>query len=187
MTPSRSAPIFDSAHAAVTFAMRYSARGMSPTTPMTQLLPGKRLGRGTGLHGYAGAAQAGMVLRLIGTLPIDQAAVLRLRFGYNEVECRECGTMSPDAAWLAAAQHVAGWPELAGVPPQALRAAVATAAGLQRLPSTSSNAEAQMSDRTLRERVKATRDRIAALELAAMAAIDARLTESGTVGEVASA
>lgn len=187
MMSTQDSPIFDSAHAAVTFAMRYSARGMSPNTPLGQLLPGKRLGRGTGLHGYAGAAQAGMVLRLIGTLPMDQAAVLRLRFGYNEVECGECGTTGPDAAWLTAAQHVAGWQELAGVPAQALRAAVATAAGLQRLPTTSADAEAQMSSRTLRERVKATRARMAVLELAAMAALEERLTERGTIGEVAPA
>lgn len=150
---------FRSAHDVVLFALR--RRNSLQSTPMSRLVPGATLGRGSGLHGYAGAAQAGMIRRLIGELPAGQAAALTVRFGVVDAPCPECGIEGPDAEWRAAAAVVATWPELAGLPPVVARAAVGAAARV-RPSATAAMAEAAgLGVRVMQGKLKALRDRLA--------------------------
>lgn len=60
-------PLFDSAHAALTFAYRFSGQ-QYPLTIMAKIMGGI-LGSGKGLVGLDGAAQAGMICLLVKELP----------------------------------------------------------------------------------------------------------------------
>ncbi len=77
-------PLFDSMHAALTFAYRYSGQQYSPSI-MAQMMR-SHIGTGKGLSGLDGAAQAGLIRGLIGKLHKQDQAMISARFAADEHE-----------------------------------------------------------------------------------------------------
>lgn len=116
--------LFGSVEEALTFAFYYAA-GQSPRTPMTALVRGGAIGKGKGLHGVDGAAQAAMILRKLDDLPKEQRQALTVRFGDVEHECPCCGHPSKSNGWKDAVDGLSWGVELEGIPKQMRHAMIA--------------------------------------------------------------
>ena len=77
--------LFDSTYAALAFAYRYSTQQYQPT-PMARLMRGS-LGKGKGLHGIDGAAQAGMIRAEVGKIREPERCAIVARFAVDGAEC----------------------------------------------------------------------------------------------------
>lgn len=115
-------PLFNSTHAALTFAFTYAAQ-QSPKTPLTYMFqsnPGEDdIPRGIiqskGLSGLDAAAQAGMILAEVCRLPDDQHNIIVARYYRAQHECRGCGQHAPRDEWRAAIDALSHCVELEGV------------------------------------------------------------------------
>ncbi len=106
--------LFQSAHDALLFAYNHGAQ--SPRSPLAGLAPRTgQLGKGRGLAGFDGAAQAGIILAVCATLAPDHHRVLRVRFGRNEQPCPHCQTIASCAEWIEAVDALSRTPDLEGV------------------------------------------------------------------------
>lgn len=85
--------LFKSTHDALVFAFQYAGQ-QSPKTPaMAYRNPGDApIGKGKGLSGLDGAAQAGMILAEVDRLPDDQHNVIVARYDRATHECKCCGS-----------------------------------------------------------------------------------------------
>jgi hypothetical protein len=98
------APLFSSAHAALTFAYNHS--GQVYDRPAMARAAQRNTSSGKGLGGVAGAAQAGMILRAVQDLPRLHQAILRARFGGRGAKCPHCNADADDSDWLAAVREI---------------------------------------------------------------------------------
>ncbi len=78
------AALFDSAHAAMTFAFRYSGQQYSPSL-MAMMMKGP-IKSGKGLSGLDGAAQSGIIRALVGRLPANERNMIAARYSSSESE-----------------------------------------------------------------------------------------------------
>lgn len=76
--------LFDSLHAALTFAYRYSGQQYSPSI-MAKMMRGSG-GSGKGLSGLDGAAQAGLIRGLLSNLDLNERNVIAAKFSADEAE-----------------------------------------------------------------------------------------------------
>jgi hypothetical protein len=79
-------PLFASAHGALTFAYNFAPE-QYPASIIARLIAGGAIGRGKGLVGMDGAAQAGMILREVDGLGAMAAHVLAARFAPHSIPC----------------------------------------------------------------------------------------------------
>lgn len=107
-------PLFNSTHAALTFAFEYGGQ-QSPRTPMTSLMRTANLGSGKGLSGLDGAAQAGFILAEVCRLPDDQHNIIVARYDRVRHECKCCSQSAPSDEWRAAIDALSHCVELEGV------------------------------------------------------------------------
>lgn len=100
-------PVFDSAHAALTFAFLFSHQqyGRSPLVKLND----RAIGSGKGLVGFDGAAQAGMVLAEIERMERMERAVLVARYAQRVEPCPCCGADRPTVVWREAVEALATW------------------------------------------------------------------------------
>lgn len=77
--------IFYSGHEALRYAYNYSAQ-QYPMTIMGRMMRGKTVGSGRGLYGLDGAAIAGSVKRVVGSLPSRYHDALVCRYSQDEKE-----------------------------------------------------------------------------------------------------
>lgn len=175
--------VFGSAHEALVFAYNYAGQ-QSPRTPMTKLMHGgAALGRGRGLVGLDGAAQAGMVLAAVARLPKEQAQVIMVRYGDVRQECPCCGQPAPPQAWVDAVDALSHCAELEGVPRRVRHAVVERAVCRRKWDAARLSIEYGLSERTLRHSCLQLKRRLGKLENTALAKLDERFTETGLVGE----
>lgn len=106
--------LFNSVEEALTFAFNY-AKQQSPRNPMSSILQGGVIGKGKGLHGVDGAAQAGMILAKLDDLEREQRYVLTVRFGSVKIDCPCCGQPAYTQEWLDAIAMLGCCPEIDGV------------------------------------------------------------------------
>ena len=119
-------PLFNSTHEALVFAFNYVGQ-QSPRTPMMSMFksnPGQdenlpprnhNIGKGKGLIGLDGAAQAGFILAEVCRLPDDQHNVIVARYYRATHECMCCGSDVPREEWKAAIDALSHCVELEGV------------------------------------------------------------------------
>ena len=109
-------PLFKSTHDALVFAFQYAGQ-QSPKTPaMAYRNPGDApIGKGKGLSGLDGAAQAGMILAEVDRLPDDQHNVIVARYGHVLHECPCCEQDAPSDEWRLAIDALSRCVELEGV------------------------------------------------------------------------
>ena len=79
-------PLFSSAHAALTFAFRYSMQQYEPTILARLMARVAGLGSGKGLVGLDGAAQAGFILRELDALPHNERNIIVARMSVDPKE-----------------------------------------------------------------------------------------------------
>ncbi len=175
---------FKSAHSALIFAFNYAGQ-QSPKTPLTTLLRGPGIGRGVGLSGLDGAAQAGMILRALDSLPKDQRWVLTVRFGDLRSECPCCGQPAPSDDWREAIAGLAGCVELEGLPRIVRFAAIERAVCRRKWDSKQLSQDYGLSLRTLQEQVRRLKARLGRAENAGLGTLDEWLRKGGAVGEAA--
>ncbi|MFZ2988085.1 hypothetical protein [Ideonella sp.] len=175
------APLFDSAASAVKFALRYSAMAAYPQGALSHAVQRTAIGRGKGLVGMSGAAQAGMVQAALARLSGDQLAVLQLRFGRVEVDCPECRQPVPVKAWREAAAVVGRWPELADLPGPIRSELIDSQVVGRRLDLSEDDCSDGPSLRTLQRLAREVRRRMTELENAALETLEAGLQQSGLV------
>lgn len=101
-------PIFESTHEALSFAYRFN-RLQYPTTLIGKLMRGPELGSGRGLVGMDGAAQAGMVLAVVGRLDKLHRLALQARFGNRWQDCPCCGAEQPTREFAESIEGLANW------------------------------------------------------------------------------
>lgn len=99
------APLFSSAHAALTFAFNYSSQ-VYDRPLMARLASTPRQGSGKGLDGVDGAAQAGMLLSKLDELSELHQLIIFARFMRKTVECPCCASEVWDADWLAVVRKI---------------------------------------------------------------------------------
>ncbi|KUE88899.1 DNA-binding protein [Cupriavidus necator] len=96
--------LFDSSHAALVFAFNFSGQQYLASAMNKAMTPA--LGRGKGLIGLDGAAQAGMIRAELGMLPELHQAVLTARTAPRDIpcECRSscCKGRRPNSEWAGA-------------------------------------------------------------------------------------
>ena len=175
-------PLFNSVQSALTFAFHYAGQ-QSPRTPMQRILQGGMpLGKGKGLSGLDGAAQAGMILGELSRRPREQQLVLRVRFGEARRECSCCGTLMPCQEWREAVSELARCQELEGVPPVVARAVVERAVCRRKWDAGRLSHEYGMSERTLYRRAQEVRQRLGKVENAAVRQLDEVFAQQGLIG-----
>lgn len=182
MTEAKHDPVFKSAHEALIFAFNYAGQ-QSPRTPMTRLMQGPSLGRGRGLVGLDGAAQAGMVLAAVERLPKEQAHVITVRYGDVRHECPCCGQPAPPQGWVDAVDALSHCVELEGVPRRVRHAVIERAVCRRKWDAARLSLEYGLSERTLRHSCLQLKRRLAKAENAAIAYLDDYFAERGLVGE----
>lgn len=175
---------FKSAHAALIFAFNYGDQ-QSPKTPLTTLLRGPAIGKGVGLSGLDGAAQAGMILRALDSLPAEQRHVLTVRFGDFRHECKCCGQPAPSDDWREAVASLASCVELEGLPRIVRFAAIERAVCRRKWDSKRLALDYGLTLRTLQMQVKALKARLGRAETKGLSALDEWLRTGGAVGEAA--
>lgn len=100
-----SEPLFDSAHAALTFAFNYTAQ-VYDRPLMARLATSPRPHGGKGLAGTDGAAQAGMVLAKLDELPELHQLLILARFMPKTTTCPCCASDVWDADWMAVVRKI---------------------------------------------------------------------------------
>lgn len=108
-------PLFNSAHAALTFAFQYSGQQYD-LSPMGRAMRGPT-GSGLGLVGMDGAGQAGIIRAMVRRLGRLQEAIIVARFAPRTVPCCGCGSPKPSPEWCDAInviQDAAGSAALSG-------------------------------------------------------------------------
>lgn len=108
------APLFTSAHAALTFAFNHSNQ-VYDRPLMARLASTPRPGGGKGLGGTDGAAQAGMVLSKLDGLSELHELIIFARFMHKTVACPCCASEVWDADWLAVVRKISDAAMGAGV------------------------------------------------------------------------
>lgn len=98
-------PLFESAHQALSFAYNFSASTLD--RPLMSRMADKHKPTGKGLAKQDGAAQAGMILRRLETLPRLHRQLLIARFAPQSKACICCGGTSPHHLWLSAVREIA--------------------------------------------------------------------------------
>lgn len=98
-------PLFASTHEALAFAFNYTS---NPPGPLVNRLGGSARPEGRGLHGEAGAAQSGMILRRLQELDPLHYAVLRARYGPMTRDCSCCGQPAPHYEWASSIRLISG-------------------------------------------------------------------------------
>lgn len=102
-------PLFSSAHAALTFAHHFVCQHYDPPA-MVKMMRGPAIGSGKGLSGLDGAAQAGMVLAQMDSLPKLHHAILVARTAPPTVPCscgaRCCAKKRPNDEWERAIGYI---------------------------------------------------------------------------------
>ncbi|MFT0547851.1 hypothetical protein ACMHYO_16170 [Allopusillimonas ginsengisoli] len=99
-----SEPLFKTAHQALTFAYNFSASTLD--RPLMNRMADKHKREGKGLAGFDGAAQAGMILRILKTLPRLQQMILIARFAPQGDACKCCGGPVPSLLWMGAIREI---------------------------------------------------------------------------------
>ncbi len=175
-------PLFTSAHDALLFAFNYAGQ-QSPRTPLAGLMHRGGLGKGKGLHGLDGAAQAGIILAEYGRLEKAHQHILRVRFGRGERYCSHCNSLAPCAEWTEAVDALSRCPELDGVPRTARHKMIEKAVcGAKGLSVAMIAAESKLVERTLQKQMQTLRRKMEKLENEAMNQADGRLRDRGVVG-----
>lgn len=102
---SESEYLFQSLHAALTFAYRYSGQQYSPSI-MAQIMKGPG-GSGKGLSGLDGAAQAGLIRGMLINLDLNEKNIIAAKFSSNEEECirAKLSLVLPVMASLTTGKH----------------------------------------------------------------------------------
>lgn len=159
---------FRSAHDALLFAHRYADQ-QSPRTPMSRMLQGGPLGRGSGLVGLDGAGQAGLILAALRHLSAEQRALIVVRYGDMRHECPCCGQQAPSKAWAAALDELSHAPELADLPRPLRHAAVERVVCRRRISLSAWASRYDTAERTVRHRVQQVRKRFGKVEHEAIA------------------
>jgi hypothetical protein len=159
---------FRSAHDALTFAFRHSTQQHAKTA-MSALMQGGPLGRGLGLHGLDGAAQAGMILAAMRALTQEQRALLTVRYGNVPSDCPHCGRPTRSRAWQEALDYLSHCAELRDLPRPLRHAAVEKIVCRSRGISVTHWANSyDVNARTVRSRVAKAKQRLTVVENAAL-------------------
>jgi hypothetical protein len=175
-------PLFTAAHDALIYAYNYAGQ-QSPKSPIAGLVHRGGLGKGRGLHGIDGAAQAGIILAATAKLAMPQQHVLRVRFGRHQQPCPHCQVMGPCAEWVEAVDALSRSAELAGVHRAARHLLVEKAVcGLRGTSIATIAANYQLVERTLHKQMQTFRRKMEKLEVEAMNAADNLLRDRGVVG-----
>ena len=178
------APLFARVQDALTFAMHY-AHDQSPRTPMQRLVNKGSIGSGKGLIGLDGAHQAGAIMQLLKReLSAVERAILVVRFGDVRITCPCCG--NDDAAttdWREAvdtvSHHVS---EIADLHPKIRHAIVEKVVCRRKMVRvTSLSSRYEVSERTVRERMRKAKPVLAALENRAVGIVNDMLQGRGVV------
>jgi hypothetical protein len=99
------APLFSSAHAALTFAYNHSHQ-VYERPLMNRMADGPGVRTGKGLGGVDGSAQAGMVLSSLKLLPRLHLAIIQARFMPRTKECVCCRSKIDNVEWLDAIREI---------------------------------------------------------------------------------
>ncbi len=175
-------PLFKSAHSALLFAFHYSGQ-QSPKTAMGILMKGSPLGKGKGLSGLDGAAQAGMILFEFDKLDKYQRLVLLIRFGDVRHTCHCCGQLAPSDEWLEAVDALSWAMGLEGYPRIVRHAMIERAVCRKKWDAKRLSEEHGISDRTLRHQIKDIKDRVSKLESKGLNALYYLLRGNGVCGD----
>lgn len=112
--------LFQSAHAALVFALHYSGQAAEPSQ-LGKMVKSERVGTGKGLVGLDGAGQAGMILAELTQLPIQQrySLIARCAPKTQPCSCRAycCSGKKVNREWMEAVDILACEirPDLAGM------------------------------------------------------------------------
>lgn len=190
MTTDTVAPVFVSAHAALTFAFNYSLQQYD-APPMAKLMRGA-IGSGKGLVGLDGAGQSGFVRAEVKRLPIEQQMAIAARFApaMQECECGKacCSGKTPGKEWAEAVEWLTSYAmraALAGcVSHHRLRQALVMRAFGRKTVSLDALAEiASVHRNTVSDQNQRVQKCMREIEAKAGRAIDERLRNCGMVGE----
>ena len=170
-------PLFRSAHQALLFALTFGEQShcrAASAERQIALFGRERYERGhaagRGLVGIDGAAQAGMIRRLVESLPVDKYLAIEARFS----------VLSParqEAARAAIAWRLWGH---TGLDPIVAQALVSRFYGA-RAKLFSVAMAADLAERTVRRRWRETRDALRVLDQSALAAADHELSRKGVI------
>ncbi len=174
--------LFRSAQDALRFAFNYSGQ-QSPMTPMTRLLAGPGIGKGLGMVGLDGAAQAGIILARLDKLTAQQRNVLTVSFGDVRMECPCCGQLAPSDEWRDAIDALSHCAELEGVPRPVRYAAIEKAICRRKWDAKRLSQEYGISLSTLHRQVRALKDRLGRVESQALNALADSFRDTGLLIE----
>ena len=174
-------PLFASAQNALTFALNFEHQ-QSPSNPMQQLMKRTMMGKGLGLSGIDGAHQAGAILQLLEKLPVNQRAILTVRFGDVKASCPCCGQDANTRAWREAVDVLSHAKEIADLHQRIRHAIVEKIVCKRRMMRVAALASRyESTERTIQRRMRDVKPGLVELEARATAEMQDWLAGRGVV------
>lgn len=171
--------LFANTHQALVYAFNYQNQ-QSPASPMGRAMTGPT-GSGKGLSGVDGAAQAGFILAAVERLPRESRNVITARFGNVLHECKCCGQPTAGDNWRAAINTLSLCDDLRDLPRPVRLAAVQKALNLRKCEVSEVADSYEISDRTLRHKIKQVREKLFKLERKTLIQLDGFFSATGLI------